>query len=153
MTSIRRALLTVCLSSAVVVSAHAAEPTRYTILLDNGTRVAGEEVDQQLPNGVTKVHFTFKDNGRGPELNEEFTLAPDGTFTHYRSRDTSTFGAPVDETVLARRPRLPSGASTSDQGEQEVSGSALYMPLTAAAWRALGGVRRAGAARRTASCR
>ena len=39
------------------------------------------------------VDFIFKDNGRGPELKEEYTLAADGTFTRYHAKGTSTFGA------------------------------------------------------------
>ncbi len=128
MISIRRALLTVLLSIAVGVSARAADTTRYTILLDNGTRVAGEEVDQHLPNGVTKVHFTFKDNGRGPEVDEEFALAPDGTFRTYTITGHTTFGSLVNE-QFSRTGTAAEWRTESDRGQTTVTGSALYVPL------------------------
>ena len=56
----------------------AAETTRYVVLVD-GNKQAGHQVVTTGEDGVTHVDFVFKDNGRGPELKETFTLAPDHT--------------------------------------------------------------------------
>src|SRR5688572_16949010 len=88
--------LAIALGLALGATAHAAETTRYVILVDGGKK-AGEQVVETDDAGKTKVHFIFKDNGRGPELDEEYTLLPDGTFADYKVTGTTTFGAPVDE--------------------------------------------------------
>lgn len=105
----------------------AAETTRYVVLVD-GNKQAGHQVVTTGDDGVTHVDFIFKDNGRGPELKETFTLAPDHTLATYQVTGTSTFGAPVDET-FKRQGAQATWKSTSDQGEQSVSGTAMYAPL------------------------
>ena len=86
------------LSLALVLAgtAHAAETLRYVALVDNG-KEAGHQVVTTGDDGITRVDYVFKDNGRGPELKEEFKLAPDGTFTSYHVTGSTTFGAPVDD--------------------------------------------------------
>src|SRR5690606_26513077 len=79
-------------------------------------------------DGVTRTEFVFKDNGRGPELREEFSLNPDGTFRRYRVIGTSTFGAPVDE-AFTLADGVARWTSTSDRGEQRVEAGAQYSPL------------------------
>ena len=74
----------------------AAATIRYVALVDHGVK-AGEQVVVHGDDGWTRVHFVFKDNGRGPELDERFRLADDGTYANYDVEGTSTFGGPVDE--------------------------------------------------------
>ncbi|MDQ3286789.1 MAG: amidohydrolase family protein [Pseudomonadota bacterium] len=108
-------------------AAMAAETTRYVARVDGGKQ-AGHQVVTQGDDGVTSVEFIFKDNGRGPELKERFTLAPDGSYQTYRVSGTSTFGAPVEET-FSRAGDAVQWKSTSDQGSQSVEGTAMYSPL------------------------
>lgn len=117
------------LSLAMILAgpAFAAETLRYVALVDNG-KEAGHQVVTTGDDGVTHVDFVFKDNGRGPELKEEFKLAPDGTFTRYHVTGSTTFGAPVDES-FGRDGNKAWWKSTSDQGEQSVEGTAQYSPL------------------------
>jgi len=117
------------LSLALVLAGtvHAAETLRYVALVDNGKQ-AGHQVVTTGDDGVTRVDYVFKDNGRGPELKEEFRLAPDGTFTTYHVTGSTTFGAPVDES-FGREGNKVWWKSTSDKGEQTVEGTALYSPL------------------------
>ncbi|TYT25182.1 amidohydrolase family protein [Luteimonas viscosa] len=119
--------LTFLLALALAAPLHAAQTLRYVALVDGGKQ-AGQQTVVEGDDGVTRVDFIFKDNGRGPELKEEFTLNPDGTFRTYRVTGTSTFGAPVDE-----RFDLVDGVarwrSTSDSGEQRVESGAQYSPL------------------------
>ncbi|MDQ3511413.1 MAG: amidohydrolase family protein [Pseudomonadota bacterium] len=108
-------------------AAWAEQTTRYVALVDGG-RQAGQQVVTRGDDGVTRVEFVFKDNGRGPELKEEFTLAPDGIFQTYRVSGSSTFGAPVEES-FTRTGDAVQWKSTSDEGEQAATGTAMYWPL------------------------
>ncbi|UNK49611.1 amidohydrolase family protein [Lysobacter sp. S4-A87] len=105
----------------------AAETVRYVALVDGGKQ-AGQQVVTHRDDGSYAVDFIFKDNGRGPELKEEYTLAADGTYTRYRVQGTSTFGAAIDET-FSRNGDQAEWKSKSDDGRQTVSGTALYSPL------------------------
>jgi hypothetical protein len=123
-----------CLSLALLLAspvlagpAAAAETIRYVALVDGGKK-AGEQVVRKDDDGTTHVDFIFKDNGRGPELKEEYKLAADGTYSQYKVTGTSTFGAKVDET-FARTGDNAEWKSTSDEGKQQVSGTALYSTL------------------------
>ncbi|MFC5569464.1 amidohydrolase family protein [Lysobacter yangpyeongensis] len=120
-------VLALSLAMVLASPAFAAETLRYVALVDNG-KEAGHQVVTTGDDGVTRVDFVFKDNGRGPELKEEFKLAPDGTFTSYHVTGTTTFGAPVDES-FGRDGNKVWWKSTSDHGEQTVDGTALYSPL------------------------
>ena len=119
--------LSAALAIALVAHANAAETLRYVAMVDNGKK-SGHQIVEQGDDGVTRVDFIFKENGRGPELKEEFTLGPDGTYLRYAVKGTSTFGAPIDET-FRRDGEKAKWKSTSDEGEQSVSGTALYAPL------------------------
>ena len=105
----------------------AAETIEYVALVDGGKQ-AGHQKVVHGDDGVTRVDFLFKDNGRGPELKEEYVLAADGTFATYSVKGTSTFGAPVDENF-----RVDNGVaiwkSTSDAGEQPLAAGGAYSPL------------------------
>lgn len=105
----------------------AAETIEYVALVDGGKQ-AGHQKVVHGDDGVTRVDFLFKDNGRGPELKEEYVLAADGTFATYSVKGASTFGAPVDENF-----RVENGVaiwkSTSDAGEQPLTAGAAYSPL------------------------
>jgi hypothetical protein len=112
---------------ALAPHALAAETLRYVALVDGGKQ-AGHQIVTRNDDGTTKVDFIFKDNGRGPELKEEYTLAPDGTYATYKVQGTSTFGAKIDES-FRRDGDAVQWKSTSDQGNQPVQGTALYQPL------------------------
>ncbi len=112
---------------ALAGSARAGETIRYLALVDGGKQ-AGQQVVQTGDDGRTTVEFIFKDNGRGPELKETFTLGADGTFRTYAVKGASTFGAPVDESFTLADGRAQ-WRSTSDQGDMPINGTAQYSPL------------------------
>ncbi|MCF7220628.1 amidohydrolase family protein [Marilutibacter chinensis] len=120
-------LLAATLLSALAATAHAAETLRYVALVDGGKQ-AGRQVVTRHDDGTVEVEFVFKDNGRGPELKERFSLADDGTFREYEVTGASTFGAPVEER-FSRVDGIARWKSTSDEGEQPVAGTAQYSPL------------------------
>jgi hypothetical protein len=103
-----------------------ADSVRYVVLFQD--KVSGHQTVVRSRDGVTRVDFEYKDNGRGPDLKEEFTLARDGTYRTYRVRGTSTYGAPVDEGFEVAGGKA-SWRSTSDSGSQAATGTALYAPL------------------------
>jgi len=83
----------------------------------------------RLPNGgAFTVDFSYRDNGRGPDLKEEFSLNEDGTLRRYAAKGTSTFGAAIEESF-----RLVDGKaewkSTSDKGGRAVKWPAAYVPV------------------------
>ena len=108
---------------ALVCASAQAETSNYVALVNGGTTKAGHETVTRDDDGNTKVEFIFKDNGRGPELKEQFKVGTDGTFTEYRVAGNSTFGAPVDES-FTRQGNKASWTSTTDHGEQEIFGTA-----------------------------
>ena len=81
----------------IAAGASAAETTRYLAIFDGGKFVGGHQWVTRDGNRY-RVDFTYKDNGRGPELKEEFTLGPDASITRYSITATTTFGATVTET-------------------------------------------------------
>jgi hypothetical protein len=119
--------LSIALALGLAANAWAAETHRYVILVDGGKK-AGEQVVEHGDDGTTRVNFIFKDNGRGPELKEEYTLRPDGTYATYHVTGTTTFGAKVDET-FSNDGSTARWKSTSEEGTTTVSQPALYIPL------------------------
>jgi hypothetical protein len=114
------------LALAAAFGAQAAT-TRYLIISENSKQI-GEQVVERLDDGLTKVRFIYKDNGRGPELTEQFRLGADGTMTEYAVKGNSTYGAVVDE-HFTRKGDQAEWKSTSEQGRKTVSGPAAYLPL------------------------
>lgn len=125
---------TLVLAIAAALSAQvfaAPQILRYDIHMENGKR-AGEQVVEIGDDGVTRVKFVFKDNGRGPEVNEVYRLAPDGTISDFTVKGTSTFGSVIDERY-ERKGDSASWSSTTEKGSSAVKGSAMYLPLNGSA--------------------
>jgi hypothetical protein len=115
------------LALAAAFSAQAASTTKYLIYTESGKQM-GEQVVEQQDDGLTKVRFIYKNNGRGPELTEQFRVGADGTMTEYAVKGNSTFGAVVDER-FERKGDQAEWKSTSEQGKKTVAGPAAYVPL------------------------
>ncbi|MET3106231.1 hypothetical protein AAKU67_000713 [Oxalobacteraceae bacterium GrIS 2.11] len=112
---------------ACAFSVQAAETIKYTIILDNGT-IAGKQIVETSAPDTLKVHFTFKDNGRGPDLDEVIHLAKDGTMSSYEVVGASTFGAKVDD-HFSIKGQQAEWHSTSEHGSKTLQGSAFYLPM------------------------
>ncbi|GJI96685.1 hypothetical protein RugamoR57_34030 [Duganella caerulea] len=124
----RLAVLPLALSMAFAAQvATAAANIKYLIIAENGKQI-GEQAVERQDDGLTKVRFIFKNNGRGPELTEQFRMGADGVMTEYSVKGNSTFGAVVDER-FARTGGQAEWKSTSEQGTKAVSGPAGYLPL------------------------
>lgn len=115
------------LALAAAFSAHAASTTKYLIISENAKQI-GAQVTERLDDGSTKVRFEFKNNGRGPDLTEQFRMTADGSMTSYSVQGNSTFGAVVNER-FERKGDQAEWKSTSEQGQKTVKGAAGYLPL------------------------
>ena len=67
--------------------------------------------------GRMHVTYSYRDNGRGPDIEEDIALLPDGTFGRYRQTGTTTYGAVLDERFSisgeARQLAVARGARTA----------------------------------------
>ena len=75
---------------ALASAAHADTTLEYTVL-HSGTK-SGAQTTVLGDDGIVRVTYTHRDNGRGPDLDERYTPAADGTFGRYRLRGKSTWG-------------------------------------------------------------
>jgi imidazolonepropionase-like amidohydrolase len=112
---------------AVTASASASPPAaRYEFL--SGGRVTGALLRTEQPDRSVKVEFAFTENGRGPKLVETIRLDGSGRVSLHEVKGTATFGARVDER-FAREGRRASWKTTADEGQAELDGPAVYLPL------------------------
>ena len=112
---------------SLALGAAAAERTRFALFTADH-HPAGEQVVEREDDGLVKVRFIFKDNGRGPELTERFRLAADGTPTEYHVNGSAELGGPVDERFV-RNGDSAHWQSAAERGNvsQGASG-AFYVP-------------------------
>ncbi|HEY5798657.1 MAG TPA: amidohydrolase family protein [Burkholderiaceae bacterium] len=108
-------------------TAQAGDLTRYTIFSPTGSKQVGEEVVARHGQRLT-VKSGYKNNGRGPDIDERIDLAADGSFSRYEVKGRSMMGSAIDE-LYTRNGRHAVWRSTSEQGKQEVDGTAQYVPL------------------------
>ena len=110
----------------VVVPARADTTVRYTVLFQG--KPSGAQITRVADNGTVSVDYSYRTNGRGPDLKEEFALAKDGTLLRYSASGTSTFGAPVRDS-FTRRDGHAEWKSHADQGRASGSGPSAYVPI------------------------
>jgi len=121
--------LSFAVAAALAMSAAAqAATTKYLIISETSGKKIGEQVVERGDDGLTKVNFEYKDNGRGPDLKEQFRVGADGAMTEYEVKGNSTYGAVVDE-HFSRMGDKAEWHSTSEKGSTNVSGTAAYLPL------------------------
>ena len=108
--------------------AHAAETTRYIALVNGGKDKAGH-MWVTRDGGKSNVEFIFKDNGRGPELKEEFTSAADGTFTNYHVNGHVHLRRAGRRNLHPRRLDKATGSRLPIRASRRCKGLALYSPL------------------------
>ena len=115
------------LAMPVCAQPQALKTLRYTILLDNGA-VAGEQIVERPSLDTIKVHFDFKENGRGPTLAEVIKIGPDLTMLDYKVTGSSEMGGAVDER-FTRRGGLAEWSVKAERGSKRVRGPAFYVPV------------------------
>src|ERR1700688_130661 len=85
----------VLLAACAAGAAQAATEYRYTMLFSG--HVGGDHVTRIADDGSISTDFSYRENGRGPDLKEKLALAPDGTIQHFAITGKSTFGSLIDE--------------------------------------------------------
>lgn len=117
-------LLTLLACSAQV---WADERYSYTILVDNGVK-AGEQIVKVNEEGEISVRYIFKDNGRGPELDEKITLNKDGFISDYQAKGNTTFGSVINEKFKVQGNNA-SWSTGKEQNKAKYQQNALYLPV------------------------
>ena len=119
-------LCAVLLAACAAAAAQAGAEYHYTMLFSG--RVGGEHVTRIADDGSITTDFSYRDNGRGPDLKETLSLAPDGTLRRFAISGKSTFGSLVDERFERKGDRAEWSGKV-DHGTLKVSGKALYIPI------------------------
>jgi cytosine/adenosine deaminase-related metal-dependent hydrolase len=110
---------------AFATTAGADTTLHYTV--QHAGKTSGAQTTVIGDDGRVNVSFSYRDNGRGPDLSEEIRVAADGTIRSYRLKGKSTFGAVLDERFTLARGRA-SWRSPSEHGESKPDGPAMYLP-------------------------
>ncbi len=92
------------------------------------TRHSGTSVTTTMPNGTLKVALDVLENGRGPHVDAELALLPDGTLAKLSASGHHTMGTKVAES-FARQGDHARWQSEEEKGERDVKGSAFYIPM------------------------
>jgi len=106
-----------------------AETYKYTVIVQG--QASGAQTTTTAADGRVTVDFSYRDNGRGPDVHEDLVLDGDGTQRSHRLKGKSTFGAPIDESYT-RAAGKAEWRSQSDRGEQPVSRPTAYFPISEA---------------------
>ena len=117
--------LLACLALALACPALADTTVDYSVLY-LGTKAGAQKIVTGN-DGRMHVSFTYRNNGRGPDSEEDMALLPDGSLKSYRQTGKNTFGAILDERFSMTGKRA-SWQSPSDKGAQALTGPALYLP-------------------------
>jgi imidazolonepropionase-like amidohydrolase len=91
-------------------------------------KVAGKQTVIKLAGGKLKTEFSYRDNGRGPDIFEDITLDANGQFAAFTASGKSTFGAPIAET-FSRKDGKAMWKSKADAGEVAGAAASMYVPV------------------------
>jgi hypothetical protein len=91
-------------------------------------KVSGKQTVTTLSDQKLKTEFSYRDNGRGPDIFEEITIAKNGQIESFTATGKSTFGAPIAETFV-RKDGKAMWKSKADTGEIVGSENAIYVPV------------------------
>ena len=119
------AFLCMALPAVSAVGSVKAETYTHTITIQG--KVAGKQTVKILPGGAIKTEFSYRENGRGPDIFEDITLDANGQLASFNATGKSTFGAPIAET-FSRKGGKAVWKSKADSGEV-ASVLALYIPV------------------------
>ena len=117
--------LIACLALAVSSAALADTTLDYNVLYTG--KQSGTQKTVIVGDGRMHVSYSYRDNGRGPDIEEDIVLLPDGTFKSYSQKGKTTYGAILDERFAIARGRA-SWQSPSERGSQEFTVPAIYLP-------------------------
>jgi hypothetical protein len=118
-------ILTILAALAFATAAGADTTLDYNVL--HAGKKSGAQKTVIRDDGKLHVSYSYRDNGRGPDIEEDIALSPDGTFRSYRQTGKTTFGAILDErfSISGRR---ASWQSPAERGSQTLTAPAVYLP-------------------------
>ena len=111
---------------ALTGCAATAAETRYSITIQS--QVAGQLVQRSADDGSVRVEYSYRDNGRGPDVDERFVLSGDGNVLEYQANGKSTFGGPIRESFKRDGDRIE-WTSLVDQGTQTAAPEAAFLAI------------------------
>jgi hypothetical protein len=115
-------------ASLWAAQASAAEPARFIVICAKAN--CGAMTQTEAAPGRFEVDFSYRDNGRGPDQKESFTLGADGATLAYRIEGTSSYGARIDERFERAADGSATWRSPVDRGAKPAGEvPALYLPL------------------------
>jgi cytosine/adenosine deaminase-related metal-dependent hydrolase len=119
-------ILPAMLMLLAVAPARSETTVRYTVLFQG--KPSGAQITRVADDGTVTVDYSYRNNGRGPDLKEEFALAKDGTLLRYTATGKSNYGGPIEDS-FSRRNGLAEWKSLSDQGSATGSEPSAYLPV------------------------
>ena len=79
-------------------------------------------------DGRVAVDMSYRDNGRGPDIRERYTLDAQGVPVEYEGEGKSTMGAAIRESFKVEAGRLR-WTSRVDRGDEAVAPGTLFLPI------------------------
>lgn len=123
-------MASLCLSvstfSAFAATAKAPQVVTHTITAQS--KVAGKQTVKALGGGKYSVEYSYRDNGRGPDVFEDIEVGADGAINVLNIKGKSTFGAPIAETY-SRTAGVAKWKSNADEGTANNVKGAIYVPI------------------------
>jgi imidazolonepropionase-like amidohydrolase len=126
-TMIRHILFGLALCAAT--AAQAQRTDKYVVLFQG--KPSGALTAVTAADGGVQVDYSYRDNGRGPDVREELAFDGTGMPVRHRLTGTSTYGGPIDETY-AREGATATWKSVADRGEAKVAQPSWYWPISEA---------------------
>lgn len=122
----------VALGLAHAVGAAASEGTWHVQTQDHR---AGQMQVRRDAGGAWLASYSYRDNGRGPDMEERFEVDAQQRVRSYRVTGKATFGAVIDEEAHIQSGRV-AWRSTADQGDEALAEGGVFVPLdsTPAYW-------------------
>ncbi|HEU4515981.1 MAG TPA: amidohydrolase family protein [Steroidobacteraceae bacterium] len=117
--------LLACLAFAVACAAQADTTLDYNVL--HAGKKSGAQKTVIQGDGRMHVSYSYRDNGRGPDIEEDIAVQPDGSFRSYRQSGRTTYGAVLDERFSISGKRA-SWQSPAERGSKAYTGPAVYLP-------------------------
>jgi hypothetical protein len=111
---------------AALLPSAAAATAEYTVLSQNTP--SGRMTVDTAVDGTVTVDYSYRDNGRGPDLRETYRPGALSAPLRYEVTGRTELGAEVRESFAVADGRLR-WTSRIDQGDEPVAEGALFLPL------------------------
>jgi len=121
-------MLRAVLALAVTACPVHAATSQYAVMIQD--QPAGALKIEASADGRVQADYSYRDNGRGPDMHESFEMDARGLPRAYDISGTATFGATVHETFRLEEGRAR-WQSHVDQGDEAVPDDFVFMPLDA----------------------